>query len=125
MASMTTWDLHRLDLLLEGVCTRRVSLGSRQESPEQIPGFHAKDLCIGRPLLGSCIPCRVAICAPYYATIKYAYEHLPSKNPVLQTMVDAHCYGFVEKSGAERSGKLELRSQLSHDFLVYVMVRYM
>lgn len=40
----------------------------------------------------------VANRSPYYDSIVYAYEHLPSDSSVFQTLVDAHCYGFVEAS---------------------------
>lgn len=67
----------------------------------------------------------VANRAPYYDSIMYAHQHLRTNSPVLKAMVDAHCYGFIEQSDTERNGELKLRSQLPHEFLVNVMVRYM
>jgi hypothetical protein len=62
---------------------------------------------------------------PYYLSIIYAYEHLPPNSPVFQAFIDRHCYSFNEESDTDKNGELGRRSQLPHDFLVGVMLRYM
>jgi hypothetical protein len=64
-------------------------------------------------------------CPPYYTSIIYAYEHLPPSSPVLQALIDRHCRSFSEQSDTNLNGELKRRSQLPHDFLVGVMLRYM
>ncbi|KAJ4378227.1 hypothetical protein N0V86_005927 [Didymella sp. IMI 355093] len=64
-------------------------------------------------------------CPPYYISIIYAYEHLPPSSPVLQALIDRHCRSFSEQSDTDSNGELKRRSQLPHNFLVGVMLRYM
>lgn len=61
---------------------------------------------------------------PYYRSIIYAYDHLPSSSPVFQALIDRHCYSFREESDTNKNGELERRSQLPHDFLLGVVLRY-
>ncbi|CAO2658845.1 Nn.00g065680.m01.CDS01 [Neocucurbitaria sp. VM-36] len=60
----------------------------------------------------------------YYSAINYAFEHLPSNNPILRLLVDTQCCFWTSKSDTKHEGELGLRDQLSHSFLVRVMVRF-
>ncbi|KAH6639640.1 hypothetical protein C7974DRAFT_373850 [Boeremia exigua] len=62
---------------------------------------------------------------PFYDTIIYAFTHLRSDSPILQALIDSHCFCWHEQSDTEKNGELQLRSQLPHSFLLGVALRYM
>jgi len=62
--------------------------------------------------------------APYYNSIIYAFDNIPSGRRILNLLVDSHCANSEEADDAEFQGGQELHSQLPHDFLLQVMHRY-
>ncbi|XPS77670.1 hypothetical protein M3J09_009697 [Ascochyta lentis] len=67
----------------------------------------------------------VGLNTPWYTMIIYAFNHLPPNSPVLQAMIDTHCYSWKENSDNYGNGELQLRSLLPHSFLLGVALRYM
>ena len=61
---------------------------------------------------------------PYYETITYAHEHLCAENPILQAMVDSHCYFSGSDSDGDLDGETEARLKHPRRFLINVMERY-
>ena len=61
---------------------------------------------------------------PWYTTIIYAFNRLPSSSPVLQALIDKHCYKWGPESDTEDNGELERRSEVPSEFWVGVSLNY-
>ena len=61
---------------------------------------------------------------PFYNTIIYAFANLPLESLILALLVDAHCAQSAEGADSVDNGELGRRDELSHAFLVRVMLRY-
>ena len=59
-----------------------------------------------------------------YPVVIYAFENLPSDNPILQFMVDNHCRWFRSDLDTEGNERLQRRDELPPSFLMRVMMRY-
>ena len=61
---------------------------------------------------------------PYYKSIIYAFDNIPSGRWILKWLVDSYCANSEEADDAAFQGGDTLHSQLPHDFLLQAMRRY-
>ena len=60
----------------------------------------------------------------FYDTVIFAFANLPADDILLKVLVDAHCQEYNVDDDGLHKGEMELRSQLPHEFLLRVMLRY-
>ena len=61
---------------------------------------------------------------PWYESIIYAFENIPSERRILGMLVDAHCTYSEEEGDQVLESEVALQSRLPYDFLLRVMRRY-
>lgn len=61
--------------------------------------------------------------APWYKTVIYAFDHIPSERPILWFLIDTHCVYWNEDYDKKHHGEEALQDELPHEFLLSVMKR--
>ncbi|CAO2658681.1 Nn.00g064040.m01.CDS01 [Neocucurbitaria sp. VM-36] len=60
---------------------------------------------------------------PWYGTIIYAFNNIPSERPILRFLIDTHCYHWQEAFDKQFPGEEVLQHDLPRDFLLRAMKR--